>query len=306
MSDSQQPPQPDPGLPDPGLPDPGLPDDRAVSAVSAVSAYIDGNADAAQRATVESSISLLEEVAALRRVRSALQQQVPVPVALRESAISAALALFDQRAEPVNTGEPVDLTKPVNLAARRRYRRWAGASIAAAVALIVGLAALRPGTSPSTTAGVAESSRAESSTAMSAAGVDAGTERSAQNPGAASAGGQSGTSTAAQTANPSSTYALPAPAAPAAGSDSAAPGNKSFASPPVTIATPQQLLDLPVPEAPGDTTSTRPCLPAGQRFLADVVYRSTPAIAVLDEATHVRAALADGTCVILAEIHDSP
>ncbi|MEO5725199.1 MAG: hypothetical protein ABIQ39_05995 [Ilumatobacteraceae bacterium] len=302
MSDSQQPPQPDPGLPDPGLPD-----DRAVSAVSA---YIDGNADAAQRATVESSISLLEEVAALRRVRSALQQQVPVPVALRESAISAALALFDQRAEPVNTGEPVDLTKPVNLAARRRYRRWAGASIAAAVALIVGLAAIRPGTSPSTTAGVAESSTAESSTAMSAAGVDAGTERSAQNPDAASAGGrsggQSGTSTAAQTANPSSTYALPAPAAPAAGSDSAAPGDKSFASPPVTIATPQQLLDLPVPEAPGDTTSTRPCLPAGQRFLADVVYRSTPAIAVLDEATHVRAALADGTCVILAEINDSP
>ena len=109
-----------------------------------VNAYLDGEATPDERALVESDAELLAEVARLRTVRNALSDVAPPSASARESAIAAALAVFDElpaaAAAPAAPAPRSDATAPTNIVPferRRRMRRIQGLSAAAVAVLIV-------------------------------------------------------------------------------------------------------------------------------------------------------------------------
>lgn len=103
-------------------------------------AYLDGEATADERALVESDAELLAELQRLRTVRAALGHVDPPVPATRESAIAAALAVFDERASVAAPAAAAAAapTNVVPIERRRRLRRMQGLSAAAAVIVIVG------------------------------------------------------------------------------------------------------------------------------------------------------------------------
>jgi len=105
-------------------------------------AYLDGEATADERALVEADAELLAELPRLRNARAALGDVEPPNPAARESAIAAALAVFDERTSvAAAAGSPATRAAPTNvvpLERRRRLRRLQGLSAAAAAIVIVG------------------------------------------------------------------------------------------------------------------------------------------------------------------------
>src|SRR5262245_44570281 len=94
-----------------------------------VTAYLDGEATADERARVEADADLLAEVDRQRVVRAALHDVEPPSDATRESAIAAALAVFDDEIAPLAAAPPPpapDVTAPTNIVpfAQRRRIRW--------------------------------------------------------------------------------------------------------------------------------------------------------------------------------------
>ncbi len=96
-----------------------------------VQSYLDGDVDAAGRASIEADAELMDEVRAHERVRSELRRTEPVDPARRERAIAAALAEFDR----MRVAAPSSPPPPVSLTARRR--RWL-VGAAAALVLVAG------------------------------------------------------------------------------------------------------------------------------------------------------------------------
>jgi len=116
------------------------PDDELVSAV------LDGEASADERARVEADPASRQRLAELRAVRDLVAAPVPVPSEAREAAIAAALGLYDAGSggvagDPGTTFAPPRPTPPPtdDLAARRASRRGTGGGrfLAAAAAIVV-------------------------------------------------------------------------------------------------------------------------------------------------------------------------
>ena len=119
------------------------------------SAALDNEATADERAQVDASASLTAEMQAYAALRDELAA-VDVPPASRESALSAALAVFDairngtdvgdHVAAPVVALAPPSLPPPSNVvslhARRQRQYRWVGGIAAAAVVAVVGIAVI--------------------------------------------------------------------------------------------------------------------------------------------------------------------
>jgi hypothetical protein len=109
-----------------------LPPDAADELVSA---YLDGEADAAERARVEADPDLQARVEVLARVRAAVQSPVPVDPARREAALTAAL---DAATRPGGVLAGGTERTVVALAPRRwsvPSPRWRYLAVAAAVAV---------------------------------------------------------------------------------------------------------------------------------------------------------------------------
>src|SRR5690349_6571253 len=109
------------------------PDDELVSAV------LDGEATADERARVEADPAARARLAELTTVRDRVAAPVTVPADARERAISAALGAFDQASSPAAAPEsgPATSGPPDQLAARRARRSGSGGRYLAAAAAVV-------------------------------------------------------------------------------------------------------------------------------------------------------------------------
>src|SRR4051794_37387083 len=123
-------------------------DDQLPTRAELASAYLDGELEADQRATVESDADAMAMVESFGRVRAELNTSEPVDDATRSAAVAAALAEFDTPRNVVD--HPAAATVPTSgqatvspLHSRRArgYRVLAGVAAASVVA-IVGIAAI--------------------------------------------------------------------------------------------------------------------------------------------------------------------
>jgi len=138
-----------------------------------VTAYVDGEANLEERALVEADAELVAEVERQRAIRAELHDVEPSSAASRESAIAAALAVFDDeiastaRAATSAVPSAPDVTAPTNIVPfdqRRRMRWMQGLGAAAAVAAVVvagGVIATRGGDDGSTAVEMRESTLVE-------------------------------------------------------------------------------------------------------------------------------------------------
>jgi hypothetical protein len=111
-----------------------------------LSAYLDGDASAAERATIEASPDLVAEAAAWTAARAALRDaHAGVDVATRDAAIGAALDHLGDRDDPrsVTPAGATDLA--ARRERRRRQSRWLGAAAAAAAVVVAGGALIANG-----------------------------------------------------------------------------------------------------------------------------------------------------------------
>ena len=121
-----------------------------------VTAYLDGEATPSERARVEADSELLAEVERQRTVRDLLHDVEPPSDAARESALAAALAVFDHEFATAAPDSPDAVTAPTNIVAfqQRRRLRWmqslGAAAAVAAVAVAGAVIATRGGDDDST------------------------------------------------------------------------------------------------------------------------------------------------------------
>ena len=119
-------------------------DDAPTPPAELASAALDGQTTAGERATVDTDEALRDEMAFYAGLRDRMAT-VEVPAAARESAISAALAAFDELHAETATDLPAvppahapRAARVVSLHQRRaRHYRWLGGAVAAAVALVI-------------------------------------------------------------------------------------------------------------------------------------------------------------------------
>ncbi len=312
------------------LPPDLLPDPDADPDAELVNDYLDDVLEADDRARIEASPALVEQVTGQRAVRQALSTPPLASAAARSSAVAAALTEFDataragagaasrsrgditNRSAGLATGTPPD-----ELALRRhRGRRYVNGAVAAAaaVAVIFGAVALTRPTSDLTSAQVAASTAALSSTSAAAPAIAAAAPDAApSSPAATSAtrtvgdAGTAGDATASGSAAKTATSAavidaaeqlltLARPTVDSAGASRSEPEGSTPGAAATTAAAPA------ASTAPDGTR----CVGPDDTFLATIVYRSTPAVAVIDDRRHVRRALDADTCAVLAEIADTP
>src|SRR3954469_21627487 len=123
-------------------------DDQLPTRAELASAYLDGELEADQRATVESDPDAMAMVESFARVRAELSTSQPVDDAGRSAAVAAALAAFEARRnvidDPAAATVPTSgqaVVTPLHSRRARGYRVLAGVAAAAVVA-IVGIAAI--------------------------------------------------------------------------------------------------------------------------------------------------------------------
>ncbi|HEY4608265.1 MAG TPA: hypothetical protein VIH06_03655, partial [Ilumatobacteraceae bacterium] len=126
-------------------------DEQLPTRAELASAYLDGELEADQRATVESDPDTMTVVEAFARLRAELNAAEPVDDTVRSAALTAALAQFDARRDGVSDGEETAATAatsggavvtPLNSRRLSRYRVMTGVAAAAVVA-IVGIAVIK-------------------------------------------------------------------------------------------------------------------------------------------------------------------
>lgn len=142
-------------------------DDALTPPAELASAALDGHTTADERATVAASAALRDEMAFYGGLRDQLAA-VEVPLSARESALAAALAVFDEiQADATADDAPSDgddwtdarsATSPPPTAApvapiislherRKRQYRWLGGAAAAAIAFVVAVGVINGGSS---------------------------------------------------------------------------------------------------------------------------------------------------------------
>lgn len=287
------------------------PSDTPSAELAAVSAILDGTATADERALVEASSELGGLVDELRAHREVIAE-VEVPDAVRESAIAAALAAFDElHAGPVPVAAVASTSNVVSLERRRRLYRVVTGAAAALVVVIVGVAAINLGDGSSdddsATMAVDESAATSAKAAESdaAGGADAAPE-------AAVALSDSGT--ADSTATDLTDAPLPvegdAPAATDAPAETASPAE----APPSTIGEIPGPADVPPAIADEDelaqyaadtqsrVASSEPCLPDGSESLGQVTYQGRLAEVTRDDDDGQITVYAVDDCSVLTTI----
>ena len=171
-------------------------DESLTPPAELASAALDGHTTADERATVESSTALRDEMSFYGELRDRLCD-VPIPADARESAFAAALAVFDEiRADSTTNSttnsaddeawtDATSATSPPALTStvapvislherRKRQYRWLGGAAAAAVAVVIAAGAINGGTSSDDSASNADvaSISDESTASAKSAGPD--------------------------------------------------------------------------------------------------------------------------------------
>lgn len=295
--------------------------------------YLDGTLDAPTRDRVAASADLLAAVDAQRTVRAALGVPPAAALEVRIAALAAAAAAFDASVVP-GPERPADGRPTDDLAARRRrrMRRLAATAGAAAAAVIVVVAAFNlgsssndlkssataPTTAPfsieaaapaaapdgSTTKRHADATTLASGETADSQAADAGPAAKTDHDGAiVSLDEPAGlltlarrTSTAAGTAAGGATSVASEPGL--STTAPVGPATTTLAAPSITTASDGGAAGSASASAPDGSQ----CLGPGDVLLANIVYRSAPAVAVVDDRRHVRRALDSTTCAVLAEI----
>ncbi len=301
------------------------------------SAYVDDDVDTVARAQVDSSPALLAMVNELRQLHDSLATPPAVPRIARESAIAAALGAFDAgdgtsnpaasphvapdmvgarpHADAATSGSATTVRAVVHdlgTSRRRRQFTWITGAAAAAIAVVVSVVALRGGTGSDTKFSTGK----EAAATIFSETAGGGDSPAAVTSPAAAASNQAAATTAA-TAAPD-------------GTGSGGAGAPPVVAPNIVVAltSPDELLDLPRPEvatasaadtgasagssastvaAAGTTAAPSPrCVQSPAVLLAVIDYRRVAAIAVVDDARHVREAIRSSDCVVLAEVADRP
>ena len=267
-------------------------DDELPTRAEVASAYLDGELDAAERASVSADADTMAMVEAFSQVRSALGSVEPANDDVRASAISAALAQFDA-VQLAATRIPAHVAATVTSLHTRRaraYRVLTGLA-AAAVILVVAIAALN-----ATKGSESKSSSVSATRPPAAVDAQAGSPvlKAATAPAGTAASGALPTeiaplAPAINNANDLARYAASLArdtVAPAATSAAAA-GAYGGASP--AASTPG-----PAPAVPPAT-----CLSATDAVLGPISVLGAPAFAVRDTATGAVRAIAASNCQVL-------
>ena len=268
-------------------------DDDLPTRAEVASAYLDGELDAAERASVSADVETVAVVEAFAQVRNLLGDVEPVDDAVKASAIAAALAQYDS-AQLAATQLPAHVAATVrSLHARRTrvYRVFTGLA-AAAVILVVAIAALNA------------SRGSDSKTSSSATQLPSAVDAQAHTPVLKAA---PNTGAAAGTAAPGAVATELAPMVPAVNNandlaryasslarDVVAPAATTAAAGAYGGAPPAATTPAPTPAVPPAT-----CLSATDIVLGPISVLGAPAFAVRDTATGAVRAIAASNCQVL-------
>lgn len=252
------------------------------------SAYVDQQVTAAERARVEASPELRALVESMREIKTLVSAVTPPSAATRDSAVASALAEFDRLAPYRPHSLVPGSSNVVSLDSRRRWPQRVLTAAAAVVLIgVVGVTlSNRSGDDKSSSDATAPTPKIEAATADEAAGEAV-----------PNAGGQVLTSMAPPIVidDPNELLLLPTPGAEgdtAAPADTTAPaedGDDTYGATTVAFAQRQAFDDALA------------CMTEDHVFLADIIYKGTPAIAVRDTVTGVTEAI-DSTCEVLASV----
>ncbi len=264
-------------------------DDDLTSLHELASSHLDGDNSPDARADVAATAQLQAMVAAFQSVRTQLADVPPAPIAAREAALAAALAVFDeQQVAPAACAadlEPAASAPVISLASRRRWpSRVMGVAAAVAVLGVVGLGITQLG-------GKSDSSSSADSAAKTqmdaVGGGDVQVESAAESvpamaPPSTIGSINSAGSVATVINTPADLAALPSPAAndadPAAG-------------------VPASNIDQRTASSHGAAVA---CLSDTQVYLADIFYDGMFGIAARDTVTGVTSAIADDCTVLVS------
>ena len=281
--------------------------------------YVDATLDAPARDRVAASAALVAAVDAQRNVRAALGVLPAAPAAVRAAALAAAAAEFERRDPPVrSSNRPVGAVATTELGARRHRRRVgfgtaAGAAAAAVVAVVavVTVLNLRDSSSDSSSAATAPTTAPFSIEAAAPAAAPDGSVAQRQttaqtDPGGAAADSRTADQSAADgpaaKADDDGSVSIVEPAGLLTlARRTAAPAGTAAPGPPPSI-TSSASGGGSAETAGSSAPDGSQCLGPDDALLAHIVYRSLPAVAVVDDRRHVRRALDAATCVVLAEI----
>ena len=250
------------------------------------SAYLDATADPAGRDEVEASPELLRLVATFTSLRIALADLPPVPVANQDAAVAAALAEFDALGSAAATSAAA-----ATVVAIRQRARWSRVVIAAAASLVIGVAGVAAMKS------IGDNSSKTSASHVERTGVD----------GAPTAAGGAADVTDAATQQTigvinGSADALPAYDRPEdlrTLPSSATIDDKGVV---VESSVKPEVPTLPHQPVVGPLTFPFTCpLSPTQLFIAEILWRGSPAAAVRDTVTGVTQAI-DPQCSVLVSV----
>ncbi len=268
-------------------------DDTPINAELA-SAYLDGELDAAERASAAADAGVMATIESFARVRAALSEVEPVVESTRTAAIAAALAEFDAIHTTAAAVPAAATARVISLQSRRMrtYRVLTGVA-AALVVGVVAVAALKStdnnevstAANERTTAPAATESPAESAATKAFDTDDAGL---APAPGDVFAEGASAAPPAVDSARDLAEYAssleLAASTAPAVGA-------------PTTDA-----LVLAAERSAGSADAQPSCITSDQVVLGAIVFQGTSAYAVRNTANDSIQALDADNCRVLDEV----
>jgi hypothetical protein len=268
-------------------------DDDLPTRAEVASAYLAGELDAAERASVSGDAKALALVEAFTQVRNLLGDVAAVDDHVKASAISAALAQFDS-AQLAATPVPARVTATVTSLHTRRTRvyRVFTSLAAAAVVLVVAIAALN------------SLKGSESKSSSSATEPPAAVDAQAGSPVLKAA---ADTASAAGTAAPGAVATELAPMVPAVNNANdlaryASTLARDIVAPAATTAAASAAGGAaPAATTPGPTPAVPPasCLSATDTVLGPISVLGAPAFAVRDTATGAVRAIAASTCQVL-------
>lgn len=274
--------------PDPRDPDAVHPD------VELASAYLDGHVTSVERDRVLTSPGLQIQVEAMAAVRAGLADVPAVPAAVREAALAAALAAFDEQSGSPALHPLASVPAPTRLVSRRRapVRILTGAA-AAAVVLVLGAVVLNSGGTDSSSSKSAREGDPTFQTPQDrSGGAEVAGSTVAPSTPQATIGSINGAGEVVPNLDHPEQLFTMLPSAPS--------------TPRVDGPPPQG----PAPASPGTTSATdadtagvaTSCIDPGQGFVAVVRYLGTPAVVVQDLASGARQARDLATCAVLVEI----
>jgi len=260
-------------------------DDQLPTRAELASAYLDGELEAAEGATVASDPDGMAMVDSFARIRTELNTAQPVDDAARSAAVAAALAEFDLRHDTTSGGAVVT---PLQSRRPRGYRVLTGVAAAVVIA-VVGIAALKASSGNNendSSAAVAPAETAEPPQ-LKVAAADNAAGGTAAPSGTVAAGSASIESAVTSLPEINSKEELQAFAAAFQGGPTAA-----APAPAATTAS------AATPEV-ADSSTQPACVTAGETELGRIVYRGTVAVVVRVDTTGIVEAMNSTDCTVL-------